>query len=152
MTETAATDTNQAAIEAALIPAEHEFHIGDRQVLVRALVLRDYKRVAGALGVLAQRVATEHPEIDLSQPQQHLGTLLSLYGDLASRILAQLFSLEEDYIDDHLDLVTLSAIARAVMEVNQVPVIRGNLQGALELWRAHPVTLTPGKPKPAAAA
>jgi hypothetical protein len=88
MADTQTTDSSDAAIEAALIPAEHEFRIGDQQVTVRALVLRDYKRIASALGEMAEHVAATHPEIDLSKPEQHLGLLLPLCGDWVSRIFA----------------------------------------------------------------
>lgn len=120
-----------------VLPQERRFTIGEREIIVRPLVIGDYKRVAADLGAIAQQVAREHPEIDLAKPDEHLGVLFPIIGDAIGKIFTRLFGIEEPYLEAHLTLAQAAEIVVAALEVNQLPSIRKNVGRALQLSQTH---------------
>jgi len=123
--------------DAVIIPQERRFQIGEREIVVRPLVIGDYERVAADLGAIAQRIIKEHPEIDLAKLDEHLQVLFPIIIEWLGRILERLFGVEESYLKEHLTLAQATEIVAAALEINQLPVIRGNLQRALQIARAR---------------
>ena len=121
--------------DAVIIPQERRFLVGEREIVVRPLVIGDYERVAADLGTIAQRIIKEHPEIELTRLDEHLEALLPIIAEWLGRILERLFGVEESYLKEHLTLAQATEIVAAALEVNQLPVIRGNVRRALHLAR-----------------
>jgi len=115
------------------MPQERRFQVGEREIVVRPLVIGDFKRIAADLGAIAQRVAREHPEIDLAKPDEHLEAIFPILGEAVGRLFQRLFGVEESYLDDHLTLAQAAQIIAAALEVNQLPDIRKNVGRALQL-------------------
>ena len=122
-----------------VLPQERRFRVGEREIVVRPLVIGDFKRVAVDLGALAQRVAREHPEIDLAKADQHLEAIFPILGEAVGKVFERLFGVEEAYLDEHLTLAQAVEIVAAALEVNQLPEIRGNLSRALQLVKTTAV-------------
>ena len=116
-----------------ILGLERRFTIGDREAVLRPLVIGERKRVGMDVALLAQKVAAEHPEIDLAHPEQHIEAIFLTASDQIGRILERLLGIEQDYLDEHLSFVQLSELVVALLEVNQLPVIRKNLARALQL-------------------
>jgi len=123
------------AEDALLSPEPRRFRIGEREIVVKPLVIGDFRRISGELAALAQRVAGEHPNLDFAKPDEHLETLLPLGQDLVTRIFERLFGIDASYLEEHLTLAQASEIIVALLEVNRLPVIRGNVMRALQLGR-----------------
>jgi len=121
-----------------ILPQERRFLVGDREIILRPLVIGDYKRIAGDLGAIAQRVVREHPEIDMSKPDEHLEAIFPLLAACIGRVFEQLFGIEEAYLDQHLTLARAAEIIAVVLELNQLPDIRKNVRRALELAKTTP--------------
>jgi len=119
-----------------VMPQERRFQVGEREIVVRPLVIGDFKRIAADLGALAQRVAREHPEIDLAKPDEHLEAIFPILGEAIGRLFQRLFGVEESYLDEHLTLAQAAQIIAAALEVNQLPDIRKNVGRALQLAKA----------------
>jgi len=117
----------------ALIPLGRCFQIGDREIVVRPLVIGRLKEIMDDLGKLAQEIATRYPGIDLAKPEEHLASIFSILPGALGRIFQCLFGIEETYLDEHLTLAQASEIICALLEVNQVPDIRKNALRALHL-------------------
>lgn len=109
------------------------FRVGDRELIVRAFTIGDFRRMAQELGELAQRVVREHPEIDFEHLDQHLPAVFPVAADLLMRVLAHLFQLEQEFLEEHLTLVQASEIVVAALEVNQLPEIVKNARSARQL-------------------
>ena len=116
-----------------IMPQERRFQVGEREIVVRPLVIGDFKRIAADLGAIAQRVAREHPEIDLAKPDEHLEAIFPILGEAVGRLFQRLFGVEEAYLDEHLTLAQAAQIIAAALEVNQLPDIRKNVGRALQL-------------------
>lgn len=116
-----------------VMPQERRFQVDEREIVVRPLVIGDFKRIAADLGAIAQRVAREHPEIDLARPDEHLEAIFPILGEAIARIFERLFGVEEAYLDEHLTLAQAAQIIAAALEVNQLPDIRKNVGRALQL-------------------
>ncbi len=129
------TRANRMAPDEVVLPQERRFTVGEREIVVRPLVIGDYKRIAADLGEIAQRVAREHPEIDLARPDEHLATIFPILGQAVGRLFERLFGVEEAYLDEHLTLAQAAEIIAAALEINQLPEIRKNLGRALQLAR-----------------
>jgi hypothetical protein len=119
----------------AIMPQERRFQIGEREIVVRPLVIGDYKRVAADLGTIAQRIIKEHPEIELTRLDEHLEALFPIIAEWLGRILERLFGVEESYLEEHLTLAQATEVVAAALEINQLPVIRGNVGRALQIAR-----------------
>jgi len=118
--------------DAVIIPQERRFQVGEREIVVRPLVIGDYERVAADLGTIAQRIIKEHPEIELTRLDEHLEALFPIIAEWIGRIFERLFGVEESYLKEHLTLAQASEIVATALEVNQLPVIRGNVRRALQ--------------------
>ena len=116
-----------------VMPQERRFQVGEREIIVRPLVIGDFKRISADLGAIAQRVAREHPEIDLAKPDEHLEAIFPILGEAIGRLFQRLFGIEESYLDEHLTLAQAAQIVAAALEVNQLPEIRKNVGRALQL-------------------
>ena len=116
-----------------VMPQERRFQVGEREIVVRPLVIGDFKRIAADLGAIAQRVAREHPEIDLAKPDEHLEAIFPILGEAVGRLFQRLFGVEEAYLDEHLTLAQAAQIIAAALEVNHLPDIRKNVGRALQL-------------------
>lgn len=128
--------SSPAAEAELLAPEARCFRIGEREIIVKPLVIGDFRRISGEIGALAQRIAKEHPDLDFAKPDEHLETLLPLGQDLIGRIFERLFDIPLEYLEEHLTLAQASEIVVALLEVNQLPVIRGNVLRALQLGKA----------------
>ena len=118
--------------EAVINPQERRFQVGEREIVVRPLVIGDYERVAADLGTIAQRIIKEHPEIELTRLDEHLEALFPIIAEWIGRIFERLFGVEESYLKEHLTLAQATEIVAAALEINQLPVIRGNVRRALQ--------------------
>ena len=127
------TDIKAPTPDEVVMPQERRFQVGEREIVVRPLVIGDFKRIAADLGVIAQRVAREHPEIDLAKPDEHLEAIFPILGEAVGRLFQRLFGVEESYLDEHLTLAQAAQIIAAALEVNQLPDIRKNVGRALQL-------------------
>ena len=119
-----------------IMPQDRRFLVGEREIVVRPLVIGDYERVAADLGTIAQRIIREHPEIELTRLDEHLDALFPIIAEWLGRILERLFGVEESYLKEHLTLAQATEIVAAALEVNQLPVIRGNVRRALQVAKA----------------
>ena len=135
----ARTKSSLPTADEVVLPQERRFRVGEREIVVRALVIGDFKRIAADLGALAQRVAREHPEIDLARADEHLEAIFPILGEAVGKVFERLFGVEEAYLDEHLTLAQAVEIVAAVLEVNQLPEIRGNLSRALQLVKTTAV-------------
>jgi len=138
MTDTDST-LNSLTAEDVIMPQERRFQVGEREIIVRPLVIGDYKRISSDLGAIAQRVAREHPEIDLAKPDEHLEAIFPILGEAIGRLFQRLFGIEESYLDEHLTLAQAAQIVTAALEVNQLPDIRKNVGRALQLAKTTPM-------------
>ncbi len=127
------TDIKPPTPDEVVMPQECRFQVGEREIAVRPLVIGDFKRIAADLGAIAQRVAREHPEIDLAKPDEHLEAIFPILGEAVGRLFQRLFGVEEAYLDEHLTLAQAAQIIAAALEVNQLPDIRKNVGRALQL-------------------
>ncbi len=127
------TDIRPPTPDEVVLPRERRFQVGEREIVVRPLVIGDYKRISADLGAIAQRVAREHPEIDLAKPDEHLEAIFPILGEAVGRLFQRLFGVEESYLDEHLTLAQAAQIVAAALEVNQLPEIRKNVGRALQL-------------------
>jgi len=127
------TDIKAPTPDEVVMPQERRFQVGEREIVVRPLVIGDFKRIAADLGAIAQRVAREHPEIDLAKPDEHLEAIFPILGEAVGRLFQRLFGVEESYLDEHLTLAQAAQIIAAALEVNQLPDIRKNVGRALQL-------------------
>ena len=132
MTDTDST-LNSLTAEDVIMPQERRFQVGEREIIVRPLVIGDYKRISSDLGAIAQRVAREHPEIDLAKPDEHLEAIFPILGEAIGRLFQRLFGIEESYLDEHLTLAQAAQIVATALEINQLPEIRKNVGRALQL-------------------
>ncbi len=124
--------------DAVLCPVPRKFKIGEREITIKPLVLAQYKKMGNELGSLIRQIIKEHPEIDLDKIEEHLPVILPLMGDAVGRLFEKLLGIEEEYLEQHLTLTQASEIVCAILEVNQVPVIRKNILRALQLARTTP--------------
>ena len=98
-----------------VMPQERRFQVGEREIVVRPLVIGDFKRISADLGAIAQRVAREHPEIDLAKPDEHLEAIFPILGEAVGRLFQRLFGIEEAYLDEHLTLAQAAQIIAAAL-------------------------------------
>ena len=122
----------------AILPQERRFRVGDREIVVRPLVIGEIKRIAEDLGRLAQQVAREHPEIDFAKPDEHLEALFPIISLSIGRLFERLFGIEEAYLDEYLTLTQTTEILVAVLEVNQLPALLKNVSRARQLAKQMP--------------
>jgi len=87
----------------------------------------------GIFGILLRKF--DHPEIELTRLDEHLETLFPIIAEWIGRIFERLFGVEESYLKEHLTLAQATEIVAAALEVNQLPVIRGNVRRALQTAR-----------------
>ena len=123
----------------AIFPVEEKFLIGDKPVIVKPLVIRNYRGMAARLAVLVQLIMQQHPEINLNNLQEHVATLVIAGIDYIPGIFADIFYLDADWIDNNLDGEQATAIVARLLEVNRLPVIGKNLQRALQAAKQHKV-------------
>jgi hypothetical protein len=128
-----------AVVSDPVLPQERRFTVGAREIVLRPLVIADYERVAGDLGAIAQRLINEHPEVELTQLDQHVDVLLPIIAEWLARLLERLVGVEESYLKEYLTLAQATEIVFALLDLNQLPVIRGNLLRARQLARAAAV-------------
>jgi hypothetical protein len=120
-------------LDEVVLPTERRFMVGERELIVRPLVIGEIKRIASDLGEIIERVIREHPEIDLAKPDEHLQALLPLLTGALQRLFERLFGIEEAYLSEHLTISQAVEIMTALLEVNQLPEIRKNLGRARQL-------------------
>jgi hypothetical protein len=120
-----------------VLPQERRFMVGEKEIVVRPLVIGDYERVAADLGTIVKQIINEHPEIELTRLDQHLEVLLPIITKWLGRILERLLGIEEAYVKEHLDLAQALGIVVAMMEINQLPVISGLVVRALQIARTR---------------
>ena len=117
----------EPAGDKAIFPPERKITFGEKPFTIRPLVLGQFKRLITELGEIAQSLAEKHPDLDLEHPERHLDVLFGLIGAHLGRLLAETLGVEEAWLDDHLDFAAASEIVVAMIEVNRVPVIVGNV-------------------------
>lgn len=122
-------------LDEVVLPTERRFRVGERELIVRPLVIGEIKRIASDLGGIIETAIREHPEIDLAKPDEHLQALLPLLTGALQRLFERLFGIEEEYLSEHLTLAQAVEIVTALLEVNQLPEIRKNLGRARQLLR-----------------
>ena len=61
------------------------------------------------------QIVNEHPEIELTQLDQHLPVLFPIITRWLGRILERLLGIEEAYVKAHLDLADATAIVSSVI-------------------------------------
>ena len=123
----------QPPVDEVVLPTERRFVVGERELIVRPLVIGEIKRIAADLGEIIEQVIREHPEIDLAKPDEHLPVILPLLTEGIERLFERLFGIEESYLSEHLTVAQATEIAAAMLEVNQLPEIRKNLGRARQL-------------------
>ncbi len=115
------SETRPLTPDDVVLPRERRFQVGEREIVVKPLVIGDFKRVSADLGEMCQRVAQEHPEIDSEHP-----------------VLERLFGVDAEYLEEHLTLTQATEIVAALLELNQVPVMTKNVRRALQLLKETP--------------
>ncbi len=121
-----------------VMPQERRFQVGEQEIVVKPLVIGDFKRVSADLGEMCQRVAQEHPEIDSEHPERHLAVIFPIIADAITQVLERLFGVDAEYLEEHLTLTQATEIVAALLELNQVPVMTKNVRRALQLIRTIP--------------
>jgi hypothetical protein len=122
-----------------VLPEERRFEIGDQVVIVRPLTLAEIKAVSGELGQILQRLATEAPQIDIEHFEQHLNTLVPLLAGALEEFLGKLLGVEPAYLMQHLTPLKLLQLIRAILEVNQLPLLRAEIPRIAELLKTAPI-------------
>jgi hypothetical protein len=122
-----------------LLPTERRFQVGERELVVRPLVIGEIARISTDLGEIIEQVIREHPEIDLAKLDEHLPVILPLVLGALERLLERLFGIERQYLAEHLTIAQAVEIVTALLEVNQLPEIRGNVSRALQLMKTAAV-------------
>ena len=117
------------------LPPEQRFRVGEQLVIVRPLTFAEIQRVSGELGALLERVASEHPDLDLEHFEQHLSMLVPMLAGAAGDFLGALFSIEPQYLAQHLTPAQAVRIVRAVLEVNQLPLLWSEVARIQELLK-----------------
>jgi len=111
-----------------VLPRERRFPVGDREVVVRELTLADLRRVSADLGEVLQRIATQHPDVDIEHFDHHLTALLPTLAGAIEELLGKLLGVPADYLMEHLTPLLTLQIVRAILEVNQVPLLREEIR------------------------
>jgi hypothetical protein len=119
----------------AVLPDERRFQIGDREVVVRPLTFAEIKRVSTEIGVVLQRVATEFPTLDLTHWEQSLPLLVPALTGTIEELLGKLLGIEPAYLMEHLTPLRAIQIVRAIIEVNQVPLVISEIVGLVQMLR-----------------
>jgi len=118
----------------AIFPEEQiqRFPIGDRELIVRPLVIADYRRAAATIGAVLTRVAVEHPEIELTEMEKHLEAVAPIMVDCVGPLVERLFGMEADFVENNVTGAQALAIINALLEVNDLAGMVGNARGILQ--------------------
>lgn len=117
-----------------LLPREQRFRIGGREVVVRELTLAEIQNVAADLGEILKRIAREHPQVDIEHFEQHLAEVLPTLSGALEQFLSKLFRLPADFmLAEHLTPLLTMRLVHALLEVNQLPLLRAELRRIAEL-------------------
>jgi hypothetical protein len=122
-----------------VLPDERRFRIGERTVIIRPLVLGQIKVVSADLGEILHRIITQCPEIDIDHFDQHLTTLLPALAGALEEFLGKLLDIEPEYLMQHLTPLLCLRIVRALLEVNQVPLLIAEMRAMAPLLEMAPV-------------
>ena len=119
------------------MPPEQRFRVGEKIIVVRPLTFAELKRVSGELGALLEHIATQHPDLDLDLDHfdQHLTTLVPMMAGAVEDFLGTLFEIDPEYLVEHLTPVQAVRIVRALLEVNQLPLLLSEFRRAGELLK-----------------
>jgi len=119
-----------------LFPGERRFQVGRKVLVVRPLMIADCQRLWGQIQVLIGAIVRDHPDLDLENQEQMLQVITPIIARSLGTICQDLWGMEPDYLAQHTSLLQASAIARALVEVNQLPEILKNVSGALQHVKA----------------
>jgi hypothetical protein len=95
--------------------------------------------VSAELGEILRRIATEAPEVDIEHFDQHLSVLLPLLAGALEEFLGKLLGIEPEYLMQHLTPLQALQLVRAILEVNQLPLLRAELPVLGALLKTAPV-------------
>ncbi|MBN1319959.1 MAG: hypothetical protein JXA87_03870 [Thermoleophilia bacterium] len=118
-----------------VLPPEQRFRVGEKTIVVKALTFAEIKRVSAELGALLERIATDHPDLDLEHFEQHLTTLVPMLAGALEEFFGTLFEIDPEYLVEHLTPVQAVRIVRALLEVNQLPLLLSEFRRAGELLK-----------------
>jgi hypothetical protein len=104
-----------------IFPPDRQYKIGDRVITVKPSVGGKLKRVEGELREIGKHIAENHPDFDLEKPGVHLALVVPSMVGTVWHLLAELFDIEESYLDDHLTILEAVEIMSAWIEVNRLP-------------------------------
>ena len=134
MTEVAAVPAAPTADDV-LFPTELRFPIGEREAVLKPLMIAEARAMTQDLATIAQTIIREHPEIELTRIDEHVAVLMPILVEWLGRILERITGIEAEYVEAHLGFAQASAIVVGLLRVNQVPVIRGNVLEAQRLLK-----------------
>jgi len=118
-----------------VLPEERRFLIGDREVVVRPLTFAEIKRVSAEIGAVLERVATEFPTLDLTQWERSIPLLVPALTGTIEELLGKLFGVEPAYLMEHLIPLRAVQIVKAMIEVNQVPLVISEIIELVQMVR-----------------
>ena len=112
-----------------LFPETREVEVGTETFVVARLNLRQYKLVFDSIGELAVQIQSD-PTI-LENFEENLPQLIAMCFDQIVAICAASIDVSPNYIENNFDLLSLSRLALAIVELNDIAEIIKNLQS---LW------------------
>jgi len=116
-----------------VFPRERRFQIGDREIVVRPLKMAAWKRLQDDLSALSRRLITEHPSLELSEPAQWIPIAILFAADSVMSILGHVLGMDPEELREALEPADVTAIALAILELNRLPEIVGNVRRARQV-------------------
>jgi hypothetical protein len=131
-------ETQRPTPDDILLPPERTFSLGDTEVVIRALPLMELRRIVARFADAGAKIAQDHPELDLSRPQEWVPTLLVTYADLGLDLVAMLLKgqVERSRIEQEMTLPLAAQIIVAALEVNQLPLLGQLLARGKQLMKS----------------
>lgn len=107
----------------AFFPEEHRMQVGEKEIVIRPLVLGQFRKMVDALGRFIVALAVENPDIELDQIGSHIEQMLTVGSGHITSFISALTGIEEEYLDEHMTIRDVARFVRLTLEVNELPQI-----------------------------
>ena len=112
-----------SADDAVLVGQERRFRIGEREIVVRPFTIAEWKAIFARLGAPLREMLEKAKDLDTDRFESQLGVLVPLLGDTLDQALGAIFEIEPELLAKHLTPLQLEELVRALIEVNQLPLL-----------------------------
>lgn len=124
-----------------LFPDKIDVHVGTAVFKVGTLKIRQIKIVLDAVGKLAEKIRAD-PTM-LENLEDHIVEVVRVGYDQVVAICAAAIDADSDYIENNFDLVGLTRLAKAIVEMNDFDEVIKNCQSVWERLKPTVVTEVP---------